>query len=129
MKYIKLFSTSAEYEAFIAGDQFVTPNISFIPTENLAKYSSIPTPTVIENRLTYGQRSRAETEWLIYAEYPVESDLTITATYEHPRNGTQTHNYTMSKGNTQTNESFSAMVEYTNIVVSPQQDDKYIYIV
>ena len=49
MKHIKLFSTSAEYEAFIAGDQFVTPNISFISTENLAKYSSMPTNTIFSN--------------------------------------------------------------------------------
>lgn len=44
MKYIKLFNTSAEYKAFISGDQFVTPNISLIPTERLAKYSPTPKP-------------------------------------------------------------------------------------
>ena len=101
-------------------------------SHTLASYEwtiqEISNESLIENNLAYGNVSRAEAEWLIYSEYPVESDLTIIATYEHPRNGTQTHTYTMSKGNTKTNESFSSMVEYTNINVTPQQDNTYIYV-
>jgi hypothetical protein len=39
MKYLKKFNQASEYEAFKAGDEYITPNVSYIEDGNLVKFS------------------------------------------------------------------------------------------
>ena len=62
-----------------------------------------------------------------WSDYPVESDITITASYYHPLKGELSDIYTISKGSTEINEMIFAANSYENITILPEQDSKYIY--
>ncbi len=80
-----------------------------------------------ENPISYGLPTRAA-EWnYFYSLYPVESDITITADYYHPSKGDQTLICHISKGNTKIDETLTAAYEFTNVVITPESDSKYIY--
>ena len=46
MKYLKKFNTMAEYEAFIASDEFVKPNVSLVEQDNVIFYHRFIKPGV-----------------------------------------------------------------------------------
>lgn len=81
-----------------------------------------------ENLILYGTLTRAAEYNYFYSLYPVESDITITADWEHPINGSQTLVCHISKGNTKIDETLTATYEFTNVVITPESDSKYIYI-
>lgn len=81
-----------------------------------------------ENPISYGLPTRAAEYNYFYSLYPVESDITITANYYHPINGEQTLVCHISKGNTKIDETLTAAYEFTNVVITPESDSKYIYI-
>ena len=80
-----------------------------------------------ENLILYGTLTRAAEYKYFYSLYPVESDITITADWEHPINGSQTLVCHISKGNTKIDETLTAAYEFTNVVITPESDSKYIY--
>ena len=56
MKYLKYFQKQTDYQSFITGDTFVTPNVSFAEEENLVFYNPYEepiNPSVPNNVITY----------------------------------------------------------------------------
>ena len=80
-----------------------------------------------ENLILYGNLTRAAEYNYFYSLYPVESDITITADWYHPINGEQTLVCHISKGNTKIDETLTMAYEFTNVVITPESDSKYIY--
>lgn len=76
-------------------------------------------PKLTQNYLTFGTLTRAAEIFYFISEFPVTSDLTIEATYYHPRLGTQTNTYHMDKGNTKINETISSYYEWENVIITP----------
>ena len=85
------------------------------------------TNALLENLISYGLPTRAAEYNYFYSLYPVESDITITADYWHPSKGDQTLVCHISKGNTKIDETLTAAYEFTNVVITPESDSKYIY--
>lgn len=81
-----------------------------------------------ENPILYGLPTRAAEYNYFYSLYPVESDITITADWYHPTKGEQTLVCHISKGNTKIDETLTAAYEFTNVVITPESDSKYIYV-
>ena len=81
-----------------------------------------------ENPILYGLPTRAAEYNYFYSLYPVESDITITADWYHPTKGDQTLVCHISKGNTKIDETLTAAYEFTNVVITPESDSKYIYV-
>lgn len=83
---------------------------------------------LLTNKIFLGTTMAAnESSRYFWTDYPVESDITITAKYSHPTRGEITDIYTISKGNNIINEEISHAVEFEKIIITPQKDSKYIY--
>lgn len=128
MKYIKLFNNDAEYQQFKEGENYITPNLCLNKETMQVILNPKINPKLTQNYLTFDTLTRAAEIFYFISEFPVTSDLTIEATYYHPRLGTQTNTYHMDKGNTKINETISSFYEWENVIITPQKDDKYEYI-
>ena len=82
---------------------------------------------LIENLIEYVTLSRGSENYYFTAMYPVNSDLTITSTWEHPLQGVKTEVSHILKGNTKIEEPFGMSYEWTSVVVEPESDDMYSY--
>lgn len=128
MKYVKSFNNDAEYQQFKEGENYITPNLCLNKETMQVNVNPKINPKLTQNSLTFGTFTRAAEIFYFISEFPVASDLTIEATYYHPRLGTQTNTYHMDKGNTKINETISSFYEWENVIITPQKDDKYEYI-
>ena len=53
MKYLKQFETEAAYVSYKDGNEFITPNVSWIKESDVIKYNSIKLITFIIENLSY----------------------------------------------------------------------------
>lgn len=123
MKYLRFFQTENDYETYCNSDEYVLPNISLIEDSGMLVMKDI----LIDNNIVYGSINRADTYNYFISEYPVNSDITITASFHHPINGLKTYVYHINKGNVKTNETISQAAEWENVIVEPKYDDMYNY--
>ena len=68
MKYLKLFNTHAEYEAFTATTEFIKPNVSHCVQENEVHYNPIAPPQETRLMVTYNVEDASEPTY-IYGYY------------------------------------------------------------
>lgn len=127
MKYIKLFNNDAEYQTFMGGENYITPNICL--NKETKQVNINPKINPKQNYLSFEQlNSNGMGEYGFISNFPVASDLTIEATYYHPIVGTKIDTYHIDKGNTKTNETTLIYNEIDNVIITPSKDNKYEYI-
>ena len=56
MKYLKKFNQASEYEAFKAGDEYITPNVSFVKDSNEVMFNSVIKQIQIFDNTSYDDR-------------------------------------------------------------------------
>lgn len=132
---MKIASEAVYAKDFIAGEHKLSEKVDKTYVDGLVGDINSILESIIsggantqqENPISYGLPTRAA-EWnYFYSLYPVESDITITADYYHPSKGDQTLICHISKGNTKIDETLTAAYEFTNVVITPESDSKYIY--
>lgn len=56
MKYLKKFNQTSEYEVFKVGDEYITPNVSFVKDSNEVMFNSVIKQIRIFDDTSYDDR-------------------------------------------------------------------------
>lgn len=121
MKHLTKFQQDIEYQSFKEGEDFVTPNVSYVVDIDKCYFEA---KKLIENmaRKTTKYENFVQVTRFVF-DYPIDSDITVVYRANPSANqyGAEATKV-LTKGTTEFNIGVSVIVSFT-----PSQDSKYIY--
>lgn len=131
MKYVKSFNNDAEYQQFKEGENYITPNLCLNKETMQVNVNPKINPKLTQNSLSFellNNNGIDLNEYGFISNFPVTSNLTIEASYYHPRLGDQIITFHIDKGDNKSNETTLTSHEWDSVAITPSKDNKYEYI-